>query len=126
MVGRRSTTLFVLAATSIAFGCGVAFGILGRRAIQPFPAQTARSALADQSAIPDAYLGRVAIYILAGQSNMAGTAPVEREDRTPHPRVFAFGPDYHWRSAIEPLGDAPGVGPGLAFAKELAGRRPDL
>lgn len=57
---------------------------------------------------------------------MAGTAPVEREDQTPHPRVYAFGPDYRWRRAIEPLGDAPGVGPGLAFAKEVASRQPEM
>lgn len=57
---------------------------------------------------------------------MAGTAPVEQEDETLHPRVFAFGQDYRWRRAVEPLGDAPGVGPGLAFAKELANRQPDL
>jgi hypothetical protein len=126
MVVRRSTALLVIAATSVAFGCGVALGVLGRRAVLPPATPMPRPVSADESGIPDAYLGRVAIFILAGQSNMAGTAPVEREDRTSHPRAFTFGQDYRWRRAIEPLGDAAGVGPGLAFAKELANRHPDI
>jgi len=69
------------------------------------------------------------VFLLIGQSNMAGRGPVGAEDRTPDPRVFALGQDRQWRPAIDPLAfDKPalvGVGPGLAFGKAVARAHPD-
>jgi len=70
------------------------------------------------------------VFVLAGQSNMAGRAEVGEIDRTPHPRVLTLNADDEWVIAIDPLhSDKPkvaGVGPGLAFAKEIADRNPDI
>ncbi|HVW21373.1 MAG TPA: sialate O-acetylesterase [Opitutaceae bacterium] len=69
------------------------------------------------------------VFLLIGQSNMAGRGPVGAEDRTPDPRVFALGKDLQWRPAVDPLAfDKPelvGVGPGLAFGKAVARAHPD-
>lgn len=69
------------------------------------------------------------VYLLLGQSNMAGRGKVEKEDATPHPRVFALGKDGTWAAAVEPLHfDKPGagVGPGLAFGKAMADADPKI
>eukprot|EP00736_Rhodelphis_marinus_P005789 Rmarinus@m.8084 len=66
------------------------------------------------------------VFVLAGQSNMAGRGlPVEEEDTTEHSRVFSFCESMNsWISAKEPLhNDKPsanGVGPGFAFARSIA------
>jgi hypothetical protein len=69
------------------------------------------------------------VFLLIGQSNMAGRGPVGPEDRTIDPRVFTLTPDRQWRPAADPLAfDKPalaGVGPGLAFAKAVARAHPD-
>jgi len=70
------------------------------------------------------------LYLLAGQSNMAGRGEVGDVDRETHPRVFALKPDHSWGPASDPLHwDKPnlvGVGPGLQFAKEMAQRNPGV
>jgi hypothetical protein len=70
------------------------------------------------------------LFVLAGQSNMAGRGPVEALDSTPHPRVFALKQDGSWAPATEPLHwDKPniaGVGPGFAFGRAMAERFPDV
>src|SRR5687767_2478925 len=44
------------------------------------------------------------IFLLAGQSNMAGRGkPVEEQDRTAHPRVLVFSQDGQWQPATNPL-----------------------
>lgn len=64
------------------------------------------------------------LYVLAGQSNMAGRGTVETVDRTAHPRVWVLNRDNQWVPATEPLHfdkpDVVGVGPGLAFGKLMA------
>lgn len=64
------------------------------------------------------------LYLLAGQSNMAGRGTVETEDKTPHSRVWVLTKNNEWQLATEPLHfDKPtmvGVGPGLAFGKMIA------
>ena len=67
------------------------------------------------------------IYLLIGQSNMAGRGDPEPEDLVPHPRVLSLGPEGSWVPAVEPLHwDKPtaGVGPGLAFGRAIAERYP--
>ncbi len=68
------------------------------------------------------------LFVLAGQSNMAGRGAVQAIDSTPHPRVFATLQDGGWGPAAEPLHwDKPeiaGVGPGFAFGRAMAERFP--
>ncbi|TDI77226.1 MAG: sialate O-acetylesterase [Bacteroidetes bacterium] len=70
------------------------------------------------------------IFLLAGQSNMAGRGELSEIDRTPHPRVFVLDKNDKWVIATEPLHfDKPkvrGTGPGLAFAKEIAKQNPEI
>lgn len=64
------------------------------------------------------------LYLLVGQSNMAGRGEVETQDKTPHPRVWVLNKDNKWQPAVEPLHfDKPeiaGTGPGFSFAKKIA------
>ena len=66
---------------------------------------------------------RVWLFVLAGQSNMAGRGLVEPSDTIPHPRIFTVTPDKRWALAKEPLQlyqpALTGLGPGLAFARAL-------
>jgi hypothetical protein len=67
---------------------------------------------------------KVQIYLLVGQSNMAGRGQVEDIDSTTHPRILMLNKQEAWVPAREPLAfDKPavvGVGPGYAFAREIA------
>ena len=64
------------------------------------------------------------LYLLAGQSNMAGRGKVETEDTLRHPRIWVLTKNSEWQLAAEPLHfDKPnvvGVGVGFAFAKKMA------
>jgi Carbohydrate esterase, sialic acid-specific acetylesterase len=64
------------------------------------------------------------LYLLVGQSNMAGRGVIEKEDTTKHLRIWTLTKDNQWVKATEPLHfDKPtmvGVGPGFAFAKAMA------
>ncbi len=66
---------------------------------------------------------KIHIYILAGQSNMAGRGTVEAIDTTLNPHIFMFNKEEQWVPAREPLAfDKPkvvGVGPGFAFANAM-------
>ncbi|HWH72081.1 MAG TPA: sialate O-acetylesterase, partial [Candidatus Sulfotelmatobacter sp.] len=70
------------------------------------------------------------LYLLMGQSNMAGRGKLEAEDQTPHPRVLVFTLSNQWESAVEPVThDKPGmlgVGPGLSFGKRMAEQNPGV
>ena len=77
----------------------------------------------------DETTGTFDLYLLIGQSNMAGRGKVEKEDMTAHPRVFALNKADEWVPAIDPLHfDKPsaGVGPALAFGKTLADENKDV
>ena len=68
------------------------------------------------------------VFLLAGQSNMAGRGVVEAQDSVVHPRVLRLDPRMQWVAAVDPLHwDKPalvGVGPGRAFGLALARRDP--
>jgi hypothetical protein len=72
---------------------------------------------------------RVWLFVLAGQSNMAGRGLVEPDDTVPHPRIFTVIPDKRWAVAKEPLQlyqpALTGLGPGMAFARTLIERLDD-
>ncbi|KAB7730011.1 sialate O-acetylesterase [Rudanella paleaurantiibacter] len=73
--------------------------------------------------------GRVHLYLLAGQSNMAGRGTVEAADRQTHPRIWVLDKTNTWVPAADPLHfDKPavvGVGPGMAFARVMAEADPN-
>lgn len=66
---------------------------------------------------------KVWLFVLAGQSNMAGRGLVEPSDTLPHPRIFTVTQDKRWALAKEPLQRyqpaLTGLGPGMAFARAL-------
>ncbi len=70
------------------------------------------------------------LYLLMGQSNMAGRGEVEPEDRQAHLRVFALDKAGAWVSAVDPIHfDKPsiaGVGPGVTFGKVMAEHMPSV
>jgi hypothetical protein len=73
---------------------------------------------------------RFHLYLLAGQSNMAGRGVPGEEDRTAHRRVFVLNQVNRWALAVDPLHfDKPkivGVGPGLTFGKAMADADPNV
>lgn len=68
------------------------------------------------------------LFLLAGQSNMAGRGDVAAEDRTSPPGILALNRELEWVPAADPMHfDKPsaGVGPGLSFARVVAARNSD-
>lgn len=69
------------------------------------------------------------LYLLIGQSNMAGRGKVEEVDKKPHPRVLMLTKKGSWQPAVDPLhSDKPsaGVGLGSAFGRAMAEASPDV
>ncbi|MFH1266751.1 MAG: sialate O-acetylesterase, partial [Planctomycetota bacterium] len=63
------------------------------------------------------------MFLLAGQSNMAGRGRVAEEDTVVHPRVFALSKDNEWVPAKDPIHfdkRVAGVGLGRTFGITLA------
>lgn len=73
---------------------------------------------------------RLQLFLLIGQSNMAGRGVPEVEDQTTHPRIWMLAKDLNWVPARDPMHfdkpDIVGVGPGLSFAKRLAEAYPNI
>lgn len=69
------------------------------------------------------------LYLLVGQSNMAGRGEVTPADQQADPRVLMFDREGRWVPAVDPMHwDKPtaGVGLGRTFAKEIAKARPGI
>jgi hypothetical protein len=69
------------------------------------------------------------LFILAGQSNMAGRGQIDDEGRTPKPRVYALNKDSQWQPAVDPLHwDKPGAGVGIGktFGEIIAAGNPGI
>lgn len=70
------------------------------------------------------------LFLLVGQSNMAGRGLVTADDRKPHPRVLMLTNQREWVPAVDPLHfDKPGVvgvGLGRTFALEVAKAHPEI
>jgi hypothetical protein len=68
------------------------------------------------------------IFLLIGQSNMAGRGAIEEEDRRPIPGVYMLDRNLSWVPAADPLHydkpDIAGVGIGRSFARRLQAARP--
>ena len=70
------------------------------------------------------------LFLLIGQSNMAGRGSVADEDRTVDPRVLMLNKDNQWAPAVDPIHfDKPavaGVGLGRTFGLEVAQVNPGI
>lgn len=69
------------------------------------------------------------LYLLIGQSNMAGRGKVDAESAKSDPRVLMLNKQLLWVPAVDPLHfdkAAAGVGPGLAFGKRMAAALPKV
>ena len=70
------------------------------------------------------------IYLLMGQSNMVGRDTRSLDVNTPNPHVLSLNGEGEWVVAKDPLHEdkkiAPGVGPGLSFALEMAQADPSI
>ncbi len=78
---------------------------------------------ADSAALPARE--KFHLYLLLGQSNMAGRGVVEAQDQQPHPRVLTLNKAGRWVPAVDPIHfDKPiaGVGLGTTFGKIMAER----
>lgn len=63
------------------------------------------------------------LFLLIGQSNMAGRGLVEPRDKEPHLRVLMLDKDNAWVPAVDPMHfDKPGagVGPGRTFGMQIS------
>jgi hypothetical protein len=108
-----------------------AVGIPYPTAVVPAPATV------QVAEIAQAYQGQMRLFILAGQSNMVGWAPIPEGEPT-DPRIYVFGKDYRWRLANHPIEDAAnqvdmvsenliaGFGPAMDFAFASLERHPDI
>ena len=72
---------------------------------------------------------RFHLFVLAGQSNMAGRGKVAKEDRKPDANILMFTKDETWVPAVDPVHfDKPIAGVGLArsFARTYLKSHPDV
>jgi Carbohydrate esterase, sialic acid-specific acetylesterase len=69
------------------------------------------------------------LYLLVGQSNMAGRGTVGEEDKMPHERVLMLNKGGEWVPAVDPMHfdkPAAGVGLGKTFGIKLAEANPGV
>jgi hypothetical protein len=82
------------------------------------------------SAMPPSNPAQFKLFLLVGQSNMAGRAPVQPEDKVANPRVLILDHEDKWVIQGEPIHfdkpKVPGVGPGYTFGKLLADKEPGV
>jgi hypothetical protein len=86
------------------------------------------SLLAATSIFADPAPKQLKLFLLIGQSNMAGRGKVEAQDTMENPHIFMLTKDLKWVIAKDPLHfDKPsaGVGPGSEFAREIQKAHPD-
>lgn len=72
---------------------------------------------------------KVHLYLLIGQSNMAGRGTVEEQDKVVHPRVVKFTASKTWAPALDPLHfdkATAGVGLGSTFGRVMADADPTI
>lgn len=86
------------------------------------------SLLAATSVFADPAPKQMKLFLLIGQSNMAGRGKVEAQDTKENPHIFMLTKDLKWVLAKDPLHfDKPsaGVGLGSEFAREIQKAHPD-
>lgn len=65
---------------------------------------------------------KVHLYLLAGQSNMAGRGYIDSQSKIPDPRILVLTKNNEWLPATDPLHfdkKEAGVGPGISFAQAM-------
>ncbi len=74
--------------------------------------------------------GKFHLYLLIGQSNMAGGGLFDEEAEVPNPRVFKFTKDGSWAPGVDPLhvdrNPEKGVGLGTTFGRMMADANPEI
>jgi hypothetical protein len=138
-----------LAAVALSLALGVVLGVFLQRSFGVGDALGAifenlgsdsfwTSPPAPEGAIPEDFQGKLALFMLAGQSNMSGRGELPEPAQEIDPRIFIFGNDYRWRVAVEPVDDPSGqvdlvsydpdagFGPGVAFASALMAEHPGM
>ena len=78
---------------------------------------------------PPAQKEKFHLYLLIGQSNMAGRGIVEPEDTIGNVRILRLNSTGDWEIAKDPVHfdkSAAGVGPGLSFAREILPNDEDI
>jgi len=94
----------------------------------PAIARAAGVTIADESPAKLPAKTKFHLYLLIGQSNMAGRGELDNDAASPHPRVLKFTKENRWAPAVEPLHfDKPiaGAGLGSSFASAIAEANPD-
>ncbi len=103
--------------------------ILFTFALLSFAILLQRSVQAEEVAVPE-QKENFHLYLLVGQSNMAGRGKVTEQDQQPHSRVLMLNKKRDWVPATDPLHfDKPGivgVGVGKTFGIEMANDNPDV
>ena len=69
------------------------------------------------------------LFLLVGQSNMAGRGVLDLQDKTPQPRVLMLTKEGKWAPAVDPMHfdkPAAGVGLGKTFGQSIAEKRPNV
>lgn len=75
-----------------------------------------------QKGTPPKAPGKFWLFLLAGQSNMAGRETVEATDTIPQSHVLTLNKNGNWEIAKDPIHfdrDYAGVGPGFSFGKSM-------
>lgn len=87
-------------------------------------APPAAAVVAPVEAAPD----DMQLFLLIGQSNMAGRGKVEAKDEATDPNIWMLNKEMQWTLAKDPIHfdkpGAAGVGPGHQFARTLAAKEP--
>lgn len=86
-------------------------------------------AQAPSSAAPLPAKEKFYLFLLVGQSNMAGRGKVEAQDKAPHPRVLVYNKQGEWAPAVDPLHfdkSVAGVGLGKTFGTLVAEADPSI
>lgn len=86
--------------------------------------------------LPDELVGKLSLFVMAGQSNMSGKGPLPDIQHVNY-HIYVFGNDYRWRLALEPI-DSPynqvdevsldryaRYSPALSFATNLHRQEPE-
>ena len=106
----------MIAVTQVVRICTVGFGLF------------ASSIFAQSSMLPAK--DRFHLFLLVGQSNMAGRGVVTADDKVPHARVLMLNKAGEWVPAVDPMHfDKPGivgVGLGRTFGIEIADANPGV
>lgn len=84
-------------------------------------AQTTQPTLADNV--------KLDLFLLVGQSNMAGRGKVEPSDQVINPKIWVLNKEQVWAPAVDPLHwdrpDRIGVGPAMSFARTVLENNPN-